>query len=160
MPRPRRCRRVGFLPNVTYFKPAGIRLRELSEVILNVDEFEAVRLKDLEEMDQEQAAKKMNISQPTFHRLVISARKKIADAIVNGKAIRIEGGTYKMVQSIRPGMGRGQDAGRGRMRGPFAAGPGGVCKCTKCDYEEPQVRGQPCMSKKCPKCGTQMVRGK
>ena len=164
MPRPRLFRRVGLLPNITYFKPAGIRLRELSEVILNVDEFEAVRLKDLEEMDQEQAAKKMNISQPTFHRLVISARKKIADALVNGKAIRIEGGMYKMVQSIQPGMGRGRGrgmgfGGRGRMGGPFAAGPGGICKCTKCSYEEPQVRGQPCMSKKCPKCGGPMVRG-
>ena len=165
MPRPRLYRKVGLLPNVDYFKPAGIRLRELSEVILTVDEFEAVRLKDLQEMDQEQAAKKMNISQPTFHRLVLSARKKIADAIVNGKAIRIQGGTYKMVQQPRgPGMGRGRRRGAGlggggRMGGPFAAGPGGVCKCTKCGYEEPQVRGQPCMSKKCPKCGSPMARG-
>lgn len=160
MPRPRRCRRVGLMPNVTYFKPAGVRLSELSEVILAVDEFEAVRLKDLKEMDQESSAKKMNISQPTFHRLVISARKKIADAIVNGKAIKIEGGTYKMVQSTRPGMGRGRGAGgRGRMGGSFAAGPGGTCKCTSCNYEEPQVRGQPCMNKKCPKCGSPMMRG-
>ena len=94
MARPRLCRRVRFNPNVTYFKPRGISLRELEEVILNVDEFEAVRLKDLEELEQEECAKKMNISQPTFHRLVSSARKKIADAIINGKAIRIEGGVF------------------------------------------------------------------
>ncbi|MBU3957854.1 MAG: DUF134 domain-containing protein [Nanoarchaeota archaeon] len=96
MARPRLCRRVGFTPNVTYFKPQGIPLRGLEKVILPVDEFEAVRLKDLEALEQETAAKKMGISQPTFHRLVLSARKKIADAIVNGKAIRIEGGVYKM----------------------------------------------------------------
>jgi len=96
MPRPRRCRRVRFEPNTTYFKPAGIPVRELEEVILTVDEFEAIRLKDLEGLEQEEAAKKMNISQPTFFRLLDSARKKIADAIVNGKAIKIEGGIYKI----------------------------------------------------------------
>ena len=68
---------------------------QLEEVILQVDEFEAVRLKDLEGLEQEECAKKMNISQPTFHRLVLSARKKISDAIVNGKAIKIEGGNFK-----------------------------------------------------------------
>jgi len=96
MPRPRRCRRVGFQPDVTYFKPAGVRMRELEDSVLAVDEFEAIRLKDLKGFDQEQCAKKMNISQPTFHRLVLSAREKIADAIVNGKAIKIEGGNYKI----------------------------------------------------------------
>ena len=96
MVRPRLCRRVRFNPNVTYFKPRGIPLIELDEVILNVDEFEAVRLKDLEGLEQEECAKKMNISQPTFHRLVLSARKKIADAIVKGKAIRIEGGNFQI----------------------------------------------------------------
>jgi len=97
MPRPRICRRVWLLPNVTYFKPAGIGMSSLEENILTVDEFEAVRLKDLLGLEQEDAAKKMNISQPTFHRLLLSARKKIADALVNGKAIKIEGGIYKMV---------------------------------------------------------------
>ena len=77
----------------------------LEKSIITVDEFEAVRLKDLLGLEQEEAAKKMNISQPTFHRLVLSARKKIADAIVNGKAIKIEGGNYKM-PNIR-GTGRG-----------------------------------------------------
>ena len=98
MPRPRRFRMVGFQPDVTYFKPAGIRMIDLEESILTVEEFEAVRLKDLEELDQEEAAKKMDISQSTFHRLLLTARKKIADAIVNGKAIRIEGGKFKIQQ--------------------------------------------------------------
>ena len=95
MVRPRLCRRVRFQPEVTYFKPRGIPLMELEEVILHVDEYEAVRLKDLEGLEQEECAKKMKISQPTFHRLITEARKKIADAIIKGKAIKIEGGTYK-----------------------------------------------------------------
>jgi len=96
MPRPRRCRRIWFEPNVTYFKPAGVRMTDLEESILTVDEFEAIRLKDLEGLNEINAARKMNISQPTFNRLLSSARKKIADAIVNGKAIKIFGGTYKL----------------------------------------------------------------
>jgi len=71
-------------------------IRGLEESVLTVEEFEAVRLKDLEEMDQEKAAKKMGVSQPTFHRMLVSGRKKIADALVNGKAIRIEGGIFKL----------------------------------------------------------------
>ncbi len=94
MPRPRLRRRVRNFPDVTYFKPRGIRLRHLEEVILTVSEFEAIRLKDFEQLDQEEAAKKMNVSQPTFHRLILSARQKIAEAIVKGKAIKIEGGNY------------------------------------------------------------------
>ncbi|MFA5061054.1 MAG: DUF134 domain-containing protein [Candidatus Pacearchaeota archaeon] len=89
MVRPRRMRRIFCNPNVTYFKPRGIPLRALEEVEVALDEFEAVRLKDLEGFEQEECAKKMNISQPTFHRLLISARKKISDAIINGKAIKI-----------------------------------------------------------------------
>ena len=96
MVRPRRCRRVWFEPNITYFKPARVPMRNLKEVIITVDEFESIRLKDLEGLDQIKAAKKMNISQPTFFRLLDSARKKIADAIINGKAIKIEGGNYKL----------------------------------------------------------------
>lgn len=96
MVRPRLCRRVKFNPNVNYFKPRGISLRELEEIILNVDEFEAIRLKDLEGLEQEEASIKMNISRPTFQRLLSSGRKKIANAIINGKAIKIEGGNYKI----------------------------------------------------------------
>jgi len=102
MPRPRRLRRVHFSPDVTYFKPAGVPMRTLEESVLTVEELEAVRLKDLLELDQDQAAKKMNISQPTFHRLLLSARKKIADALVNGKAIKVEGGVYKLMREARP----------------------------------------------------------
>jgi predicted DNA-binding protein (UPF0251 family) len=96
MVRPKKCRQVLAEPDVTYFKPRGIRLRELQEVELAVEEFEAVRLKDYEGMEQKDVAKKMGMSQPSLHRLLLSARKKISDAIVNGKAIRINGGTYSV----------------------------------------------------------------
>jgi predicted DNA-binding protein (UPF0251 family) len=75
---------------VTYFKPRAIPLCDLEEVTLGIDEYEAIRLKDLEGMDQDSAAAQMEISQPTFFRLLAVARKKIADALVNGKAICIE----------------------------------------------------------------------
>ena len=95
MPRPPKCRRVAFMPGVTFFKPAGIPLKVLEEAQLSVEEAEALRLKDLEGMEQEPAAEKMNISRPTFQRILVSARRKVADAILNGKAIRITGGNYE-----------------------------------------------------------------
>jgi len=84
------------MPEVTYFKPAGIPLRDLEEMRMSVEEAEALRLKDLEGLEQEQAAGKMNVSRPTFQRVLASARLKIADALLNGKAIRIEGGNFEM----------------------------------------------------------------
>jgi len=95
MPGRRRCRRVGFRPAFTSFGPAAIGPIDPEEMILTVEEFEAVRLKDLEGLDQTECARMMEISQPTFHRLVISARRKIADALTNGKTIKIEGGNYR-----------------------------------------------------------------
>jgi len=95
MVRPRICRRIRFKPGVTYFKPAGIRMIELEEVILAFDEYEAIRLIDLENTEQGKAGKMMKISQPTLSRLLKSARKKLSEAIVKGKAIRIEGGNYR-----------------------------------------------------------------
>jgi len=97
MVRPRLCRRIRYRPSVTYFKPAGVRMIELEETVISVDEYEAVRLKDLEGLEQEQAAKKMEISRPTFQRLLTCARKKIADAIIKGKALRIEGGNFRFI---------------------------------------------------------------
>ncbi len=99
MPRPSKCRRVASLPDVTYFKPAGIPLRTLEEVQLSVEEAEAIRLKDLEGLKQEQSAKRMHISRPTFQRVLASARQKVADALLTGKAIRIDGGNFEMAFS-------------------------------------------------------------
>lgn len=117
MPRPRLFRRVEGEPAVNYFKPAGIPLSKLKEVVLTIDEFEAIRLKDFEENDQEKSAQKMHISQPTFNRLIRSARKKMAEAIVESKAIKIEGGNYKLSEEFRGrGLGRRQGFGRGNGR--------------------------------------------
>ena len=99
MSRPPKCRRVAFVPEVTYFKPAGIPLRILEEVQVSVEEAEAIRLKDLEDLEQEQCAEKMSISRPTFQRVLESARQKIADALLHGKAIRIEGGNFEIAIS-------------------------------------------------------------
>jgi len=96
VPRPKNPRIVSSIPTVTYFKPAGIPLRLLSEVCISVEEAEAIRLKDIEGLEQEQCAEKMNISRPTFQRVLGSARQKIADALLKGKAIRIEGGVYEL----------------------------------------------------------------
>jgi predicted DNA-binding protein (UPF0251 family) len=96
MGRPPRHRRVGFIPQITYFKPAGIPLRTLEEICLSVEEAEAIRLKDLEGLGQGECAGKMNISRTTFQRLLGSARQKIAHALLKGKAIRIEGGNFEV----------------------------------------------------------------
>jgi uncharacterized protein len=97
MARPFKCRRVAFIPGVTYFKPAGIPLRFLEEINLSVEEAEALRLKELEGLEQEQGADKMNVSRQTFQRILASARQKVADALLNGKAIRIEGGNFEIL---------------------------------------------------------------
>jgi len=90
MTRPMRCRRVFFKPDVTLFKPAGIHLRDLETITLRSDELESIRLLELENLNQEEAASKMQVSQPTFNRIIKGTRKKIADALVNGKAIELE----------------------------------------------------------------------
>jgi len=94
--RPAKCRRVAFLPEVLYFKPAGIPLRALDEVRLSIEEAEAIRLKDLEGLEQEECAERMSISRPTFQRVLALARQKVANALLTGKAIRIEGGNFEM----------------------------------------------------------------
>jgi len=96
MSRPIKWRRVSSVPQVTYFKPARIPMRILEEVNLSVEEAEAIRLKDLEGLEQESCAEKMSISRQTFQRVLGSARKKVANALLNGKAIRIEGGNFGM----------------------------------------------------------------
>lgn len=90
--RPKRCRKVCGVPDPKYFKPRGIPSSDLEELILTIDEYESLRLADLNGMYQEDAAKQMGISRQTFGRIIESAHKKIADAIVNTKAIQIEGG--------------------------------------------------------------------
>ncbi len=94
MPRPPKCRRVSILPETTYFKPAGIPLRYLEENCLTIEEVEAIRLRDLEHREQVDCAARMNVSRPTFQRVLAAARRKIADSLLKGKAICIKGGNY------------------------------------------------------------------
>lgn len=89
MVRPRLCRRIRFNPNVTYFKPQGVPMRFLEVVELTTEEAESLRLKNMKDLDQEEAAKKMNTSQSTFQRILSSAYKKITKALIEGKAIKI-----------------------------------------------------------------------
>ena len=88
--RPRKPRCIRFDPKAKYFKPIGIPLRSLEEVSLEADEFEALKLHDVDGLEQVKAAKKMKISQPTFGRILDGAYKKVAEALIKGKAIKIE----------------------------------------------------------------------
>lgn len=91
MPRPKHClcKIIKFEPDIVYFKPQGVPMRNLQVVELSLEEIEAYRLRHLENMDQRVAAKKINTSTSTYQRILYSAYKKIADAIINGKAIKI-----------------------------------------------------------------------
>ncbi|MGI6452168.1 MAG: NifB/NifX family molybdenum-iron cluster-binding protein [Syntrophomonadaceae bacterium] len=94
MPREPRCRRVDHIPRVNLYKPQGVPYRNLPEVILKIEELEAIRLKDLLRLEQEECAEQMQISRPTFQRILNEARYKIASALTNGYALRIAGGNY------------------------------------------------------------------
>ena len=91
-------RRVAYVPQITYFMPAGVPPASVKEVCLSIEEAEAVRLKDLEGLEQEQCAESMRVSRGTFARILGSARQKMADAMLNGKAIRIEGGNFELAR--------------------------------------------------------------
>lgn len=101
MGRNRLPRYIRFMPHVNLFKPAGIPARFLERVSLTYEELEAIRLKDLEGLDQESAAKKMKVSRSTYLRTLKSARNKIAEGLINGKAIMIEGGNYICPRGLR-----------------------------------------------------------
>lgn len=92
MPRPQKCRIINGQPASSIFKPAGIPKCDLEEIVLTLDEFEALRLTDFEGLYQDAAAESMNISRQTLGNILVSARHKIADCLINGKALRIEGG--------------------------------------------------------------------
>ena len=95
MPRPQCCRRVGQEPPCTVFKPADVPARFLEEIVLTLDEFEALRLADVNGLYHEQAAASMNVSRQTFGRIIDSARQKTAQALILGKVLRIEGGNVE-----------------------------------------------------------------
>lgn len=98
MPRPKKNRFIQREPEVTYFKPRGIPLVYLEEMTLTMEEFEALHLHDVRDLKEALACKKMKVSRTTFHRILVLAQKKVAEALVYGKAIRIEGGNYKLLK--------------------------------------------------------------
>lgn len=100
-PRPRIRRVVEREPMHNVFKPAGVPKAALEELVLTVEQFEAIRLKDLEGLEQEACADLMHISRPTFQRVLIRAREQVSRALVEGKALRIEGGHYRLRQHVQ-----------------------------------------------------------
>lgn len=94
MPRPSKPRRVECIPKDTYFVPLGKSKCKLEEVILKIEELEAMRLKEIEGINQEECANKMQISRQTFQLIINEARMKVAVALSEGKAININGGNY------------------------------------------------------------------
>jgi predicted DNA-binding protein (UPF0251 family) len=115
-----------------YFKPRGIPLVDLEEICLLVEELEAVRLKDAEGLEQEECGRLMKISQPTFHRVLESARRKIAEALIQGKAIRIEGGDFEMAERKFACRSCGHP-----WEVPFGTGQKGIdMTCPKCESRD------------------------
>jgi len=129
MGRPKKNRIIEFPPNISYFKPRGIPMFDLKEVKLTYDAVESIRLADLLGMTHEEAGRQMGVSRATFGRIVENARALIADAIINGKAINIEGGNYRMMEQ--------------RDQRSF--------KCISCDHnwKTPRGTGRP---EGCPQC--------
>ena len=108
MPRPIKCRRVQDHPRAGCFKPSGIRGCELEEVVLTLDEFEAIRLADLEGMYQEHAAKELGVSRQTFGNIIKAAHAKVADCLVHAKKLKIEGGAIECVGRPRNKIAQGE----------------------------------------------------
>lgn len=100
MGRPHKLRRIEFPPKFSSFKPPQIPMTDLEEIQLSVDEYEAIRLADYDDLNHEEAAVKMQISRPTFTRIIESAHKKISIALVEGKAIRIQGGKFEIKRNL------------------------------------------------------------
>jgi len=134
MVRPIKNRIVMFNPDVTYFKPRGIPMVELEEVCLTVDEHEAIRLADLLDMSHEEAGRQMGVSRATFGRIIQRARKSLADALINGKAINIQGGNYNIVNEKRKFI--CPKCRHQWKENPQNPNPG---KCSLCNHKDIQV---------------------
>jgi len=131
MPRPPRSRRVQGPPRCISYKPAGIPRRELEHICLRVDEFEALRLSDYEGMDQRDAAREMHISPATFSRLIASARFTLSRAIIEGKALQIEGGNVDYAHTLHR-CGDCGDEAMVKMRLPIASANADGRACRHC----------------------------
>jgi predicted DNA-binding protein (UPF0251 family) len=146
------------------FRPFSPEGEIPEEVLLTIDELEAMRLSFLENLSQIEAAACMEVHQSTFQRALKKALEKVTEALVYGKAIRIEGGDYRMPRGDGTGpagqgpVGGGRSRGQGRGRGGRSGGPEGNCVCPACGHETPHTPGVTCSQVKCEKCGSSMVR--
>jgi len=100
--RPRKCRHIRLNPSVRYFKPQGIPIRELRVIVLKEEELEALALADARRLDHEASAALMNVSRSTFSRVLAAARMSVATALVDGAALRIGGGDFRLVSDEEP----------------------------------------------------------
>ena len=134
MPRPPKKRLIENIPQVKYFKPAGVPRRELEEIEITLEEVEALRLKDKHGLTQEECAKKMEVSRPTFQRILVNAHEKIARALLEGKSIRFKGGDYKIAY--------------------------GSYRCLNCGHTFHKSSGRrgPQHWRGCPRCGENSIR--
>ena len=115
MPRPRKRRNVCFMPERTLYGPLNANNLNSKGIIMTVDEYETIRLMDVEGMSQEECSKRMNVARTTVQRIYTIARNKLARSLVNGDILKIEGGDFSLcsMDEIRNGCGRGR---RGRCR--------------------------------------------
>ena len=130
MVRPQKDRIVKFNPEVSYFKPRGIPMIDLEEVVLTVDQREAIRLADLQGLSHEDAGAQMGVSRATFGRIVKRARKIVADALISGKAIDVQGGNFLIKSDTRVFVCEDCD---NRWNEPPGSGHPGVCIACESD---------------------------
>ena len=139
MARPQKERRVENLPPLTHYKPVGIPLQDIEEIILTIEEMEAIRLADVEQLDQAIAAESMEISRPTFHRIVTLAHQKIASALWQGQVLKIDGGKFRISHQCNTNQRH--------------------CHCLICGHKwaVPHGTGQRCYDLSCPACKSSSV---
>lgn len=107
MARPRKWRKVCCLPNSNRFGPLNSHVNDENFVTMTIDEYETIRLIDLEGFTQEECSNQMNIARTTVQGIYNDARKKLAESLVNGKVLRIEGGDYKLCEDNELSCGNG-----------------------------------------------------
>ncbi len=174
MARPVNRRLVEKPPIMEGFKPFGIPIRDLEPVVLLFEEYEALRLVDHLGLPHHKAARRMKVSRPTFTRICDKARRTLATALVEGKALFIEGGNFRTddcwyrcescwkvtISSVATSTCSSCHAENLRQLNsdPPVQETNGNCICTQCNKRIPHVTGKPCRETRCPDCRRIMLR--